>query len=440
MKILHTADWHFSKKVYEELVKCLMFLLNYAIKNKPDLFLISGDITDSKNLTLDSESARFIFFIINKMLDIAPVAIVIGTPSHDGHAALALRECRGKYPILVSDMPGQYIYDAGLDVASGNHGKWLSMDDIQNSSFRADFIITQIPQPTKQYFINDLSVEDNEKAIGNAMGMMFAAFGHKAALLNGVPHIANGHGQIGGAFISETQQLIGLDIEVSKAQLKTLNAELICYGHIHKAQDMGDGIFYAGSPTRTNHGEKEDKGFYIHTLDDRCTTQGNKSEFIQTPAIYLHDAKFDYTKSENNVDIMTTIESMCEGISMDYDEWGCKVTITAWQDDAKNINKSEIEKEIVDSGASRYPVVAIIRKPRESVRAEKVLEAETLPEKLEAMAELRGEKVSGSILEKATHLEAGDQMSWIQDVKKILPATVKDVKSSIKKFEEIVDK
>lgn len=415
MKVLHTADWHFREKDHDEITKCVGFILDYARRNKPDLICISGDITDSKNLNFDSRSARTIFYIINCMLDYAPVAIVIGTPSHDGHAALALRECRGKYPILVSDMPGQFYYEK-------SYKTWLSIDEPAGKSFEPEFILTQIPQPTKQYFINDLSIEDTEKSIGDAMGIMFAAFGHKAALLSDVPHIANGHGQIGGAFISETQQLIGHDIEVSKTQLNTLNADLVCYGHIHKAQDMGDGIFYSGSPTRMNHGETEEKGFYLHDVKfDRLTDDGSgfgefnvldlTSTFIQTPAIYLHDAKFDFTKEENDIDLLTTIESMCEEIGADHDEWGVKVTITAWQDDAKNINKSEIEDDLIKFGASRVSV-SIIRKPRETVRAERVLEADTLPDKLKAMAELRGEDISPGVIDKAKSIESLEKDPW----------------------------
>ena len=415
MKVLHTADWHFREKDHDEIYKCVRFIVDRAIEEKPDLICISGDMTDSRLLNLDSRSARSIFSIIQSMLDIAPVAIVIGTPSHDGKAALALRECRGKYPILVSDMPGQYYYER-------NFKQWLSIDEPMGKSFRPWFIITQIPQPTKQYFINDLSIEDTEKAIGEAMGIMIAGFGHKAASFDNVPHIANGHGQIGGAFISETQQLIGHDIEVSKAQLNTLNADLVCYGHIHKAQDMGDGIFYSGSPTRMNHGETENKGFYLHNIKyDRLMDDGSgfgefnvldlTSKFIQTPAIYLHDAKFDLTKEIFTLGFLSVLESMCEGISADHDEWGAKITITAWQDDAKNINKSEIEDELISWGASRI-AVAIIRKPRETVRAERVLEADTLPEKLEAMAELRGEKLLPGIIEKAKAIEAGEKEPW----------------------------
>ena len=414
MKVLHTGDWHFREKDYEEICKCVTFIVDKAIDEEPDLICISGDMTDSKNLNLDSRSARSIFHIVNRMLNIAPVAIVIGTPSHDGHAALALRECRGKYPILVSDMPGQYGYYSGVQSDYGNFG-WHPID---SGYIGAEFILTQIPQPTKQYFINDLSIEDTEKAIGDAMGIMFAAFGHKAALLNNVPHIANGHGQIGGAFISETQQLIGHDIEVSKSQLRSLNADLICYGHIHKVQDMGDCIFYSGSPTRMNHGETEEKGFYIHNheeiIDGGYTGRYHiVSNFIETPAIYLHDAKFDFTKEENDMDLFTTIESMCEGISADHDEWGVKVTITAWQDDAKNINKSEVEDDLIKFGASRVSV-SIIRKPRETVRAERVLEADTLPDKLKAMAELRGEDISPGIIDKAKSIEAGEKDPWIK--------------------------
>ena len=408
MKIIHTADWHFKDKDHDEITKCVGFILDYASKEKPDLICISGDITHSKNLNFDSRSSRTILYIINCMLNIAPVAIVIGTPSHDGKAALALRECRGKYPILVSDMPGQFLYNSDA----------RSFDEASKTKILPDdqFLISQIPQPTKQYFITDLSIEDSDSAISNAMDSIFASFGAVSEKFNTIPHIVNGHGQIGGAFISETQQLTGRDIEVSTSQLKMLNADLIAYGHIHKAQEMVYNIVYAGSPTRMNHGETEDKGFYVHNIG---ITDGDHpdychSEFIKTPAIYLHDAKFDYTKHDECDDgswTMDIIESMCEGISMDYDDWGCKITITVWQDEAGIISKSDIEKNLLEWGAKRVQV-NIVRKPRETVRAEKVLEADTLPDKILAMGDLRGEEVSQSILEKAAALESGEEEPW----------------------------
>ena len=108
LKVLHTADWHLRGKNLDEIHKCLLFIVDRALKERPDVIVISGDLTDSRALQLESKSAHVLFEIIPRMLDIAPVAVVTGTPSHDGKTALTLRSCRGAYNILVSDMPGQF--------------------------------------------------------------------------------------------------------------------------------------------------------------------------------------------------------------------------------------------------------------------------------------------------------------------------------------------
>lgn len=406
MKIIHSADWHFREKDHDEIEKCVSHMLGYGVQAKPDLFVISGDITDSGLIGLGTRSARSIFNIITAMLDIAPVAIVMGTPSHDGKAALALRSCRGKYPILVSDLPGQYA----LDSASLNWDNLLGLEYAPGHGPK--LIITQIPQPTKQFFINQMSIEDTDQAISQAMDSILSLFGNNAIRFANVPHIANGHFQVGGAFISETQQLIGRDIEISKSQLKMLNADLICVGHIHKAQEMGDNIFYAGSPTRMNYGETEEKGFYIYEIGDHPTkTEYVSPNFINTPARQMINIKKDYTGNEETISLINYIESM-KSFDVDlYSDCYVKMVLTVWQDEAKQINQSEIERCFLSAGVEQFKLL-LIRKPRETVRAEKVLEAETLPEKLEAMAELRGETISASILEKAAMLEAGEKEPW----------------------------
>ena len=70
MKILHTGDWHFREKDHDEIYKCVRFIADQAKEEQPDLICISGDITDSRQLNLDSRSARSIFGIISLMLDI----------------------------------------------------------------------------------------------------------------------------------------------------------------------------------------------------------------------------------------------------------------------------------------------------------------------------------------------------------------------------------
>ena len=172
MKVLHTADWHFREKDHDEIEKCVRHIVACAWEHMPDLICISGDITDSRMLKFDSRSARTIFSIVSEFMDIAPVAIVIGTPSHDGLSALALDQCRGEYPILVSDKPGQYGYYHGVDGDSPYIG-WRH--SINAGYLSPSLIITQLPQPTKQFLLDtDMQIDDADKALGQAMGTILA--------------------------------------------------------------------------------------------------------------------------------------------------------------------------------------------------------------------------------------------------------------------------
>ena len=410
MKIIHTADWHFNERDHDEIKKCVQFIVDYARDERPDLFIVSGDITDSRYLNLDSKSARTILNIFNRMLDIAPVAVVTGTPSHCGFSETALRECRGRHDIVVSDHPEQYVY---------SDGGWFPLKTFEGSN--PDFLISQIPQPSKQYYITEVGIEDTDKAISEAMSSIFLGFG--TPTWPHIPHIVNGHFQVGGAFISETQQLIGRDIEISTDQLNLLNADLICLGHIHKHQDFKnkDGFysaFYSGSPTRMNFGETEDKGFYFHQINERGCNDilGHiMPNFITTPAKYMHNAEFDLIKGdfEDSITFRMCLESLAEGLSDDHESYDLKLTITTWQDEASDLVQNEIKNIFLESCCNNIKLL-IIRKPRETVRSEKVLNADTLPNKLIAMGELRGEDISESVLNKAKALEDGGEEPWIK--------------------------
>lgn len=413
LKILHTADFHFRGKGLEEIEKCVRFIVAQAKKESPDVIVISGDITDSRSLQLESKAAQVVFDIIREMLSLAPVAIVTGTPSHDGKIPLALRSLKGKFPILVSDMPEQWGHDCN---------GWNRLDSgyFRPNLVLPDFIITQLPTPTKQYFVNDMNIEDSDNAIADAMGILFSGYGQHASIYKDVPHIVSGHLSVGGAFISETQQLIGRDIEVSKAQLGMLKADVVCLGHIHKSQQIGDNIFYSGSPARMNFGEKEEKGFYFHELSNYPFLL--ISDFIKTPARNLIEIKKDCT-AENFGDInfwLSNERAIGFGFSKEeLQDSSLKITLTMWQDDAAAIDPVAVEKYFIDAGCHNVKFL-LIRKPRETVRSEKVLEAESLPDKLAAMAELRGEIIDGAVIFKAGDLEANESEPWARDYDKIV--------------------
>ncbi|MCE5211877.1 MAG: metallophosphoesterase [Deltaproteobacteria bacterium] len=254
LKILHTADWHVRDNNIEEIGECLSFLVYTTDNEKVDLVLIAGDIFDSRDIKLDSKSAKMVIRTISELADICPVAIVLGTASHDGTAAEVLRYARGKHFVHVSSVPEQiYLKQGELYPARGIE------------SIKPAAVLTMIPQPSKQYF-NQGSIQESNESISQAMNGLFAGFGAAAAECS-CPHLLIYHGSISGARLSNSQTLTGMDIEVSTDQLGLSNADLFLCGHIHLPQELRGNVFYSGSIYPNNFGENHDHGFYIHEIE-----------------------------------------------------------------------------------------------------------------------------------------------------------------------------
>ena len=97
MKILHTADWHigqFKGPVVDgvnlrsqDTVKCLEYMVDVAIKERPDIVCISGDIFHQEQIGPVRYSDEMIHAtnIIASLARFAGYVIVMrGTPNHDG--------------------------------------------------------------------------------------------------------------------------------------------------------------------------------------------------------------------------------------------------------------------------------------------------------------------------------------------------------------------
>lgn len=241
MKCLHLGDIHARDKDIDEVKKCLGFVLEAAKDEKVDCIINGGDTFDSKDIKLDSLSARLIVKTISEMADICPLFIVKGTESHDGMTPEILAYAKGKHKIHVATMP------------------------MQIKSLDPDIVVSLLPQPTKQFFQTGSDIATSNEEIGKAMSGLLAGFGAQAADYK-CPHILVYHGSISGARLSNSQVLTGMDIEVSVDQLKLSNADLILCDHIHLPQELSDNIFYSGSLYANNWGENHKHGFYIHEI------------------------------------------------------------------------------------------------------------------------------------------------------------------------------
>jgi DNA repair exonuclease SbcCD nuclease subunit len=193
--------------------------------------------------------------------------------------------------------------------------------------------------------------------------------------------------------------LVGHEIDIPYDSMMLAVPDLICLGHIHLPQQIGDRAFYSGSLYSLNWGEMERKGFYIHTLDGKKLVE---SRFIETPTRRLVRIAEDLVN-----------EIPCKDFDMEIIKGAyVRVDFTVYQDEASKIDKQQQIDFYKGFGALDVDI-RIIRVPRQTVRSESVLKVNTLRDKIKAMAELRGETVSESVLQKADLLEFGERKEQV---------------------------
>jgi len=387
MKILHLADLHMRDQDIDEIRKCLEFIIESATAERPDLAIIAGDVFDSRAVRLDSLSAKTAFGFVSRLANIAPVAVLIGTPSHDGMAAEVFAHVNADHPVYVSSIPEQvFMVDGRFE-----HGPGAS----------PCAILSMVPTPTKQFFQTDSGIADSNEQIGQAMGALFAGFGAAAQAFGNPPHILVGHFQVGGAFVSETQQLTGVDIEVTRQQIEMAGADVVCMGHIHLPQQIGNNIFYSGSIYTKDFGEIYAHGFYYHSIEEH---QPVESRFIETPTRKLVKITADITTG-------TFDREPKEDVTGAF----VRLEIKTWQDEAAKIDRAELERAYLAAGAAAIDI-RIVRVPRETVRSTAILKLTSLRDKIVELAGVRGETATASILAKCDFLESVPSEDIIKSV------------------------
>ena len=391
IKILHFADVHARDNDIAEIRKCLDFLTRVAGDRNPDLIICAGDVFHSANVKLDSQATKMVFEVFARLGDIAPVAVIAGTPSHEGHATDVLNHLGSAFKIHVTSHPEQ--------ISLGNHGSLLQQGDILEPGEEPRAIVTMVPAPTKQYFQTDNDIKGADSEIAAAMSAMFAGFAAKAGQFD-CPHILVGHWNTTGSLVSETQTLTGVDIELSRDQMALAGADLVCLGHIHKAQKIEPNIFYSGSTQSNTWGELDPKGFYFHTIygpDDI------KSEFIETPSLKMIRLSHDFTQGDGFKDLDMVLYTYSDDV---INGAVIRLDIKAYQDEVEKIDKKKIE-EFFDGAGALGTIIQTIRIPRVNVRSKRLLDMESLRDKLIERAALNdNQEVRESILDKADQLDA----------------------------------
>lgn len=412
MRIAHIADCHFSMKAekLEEVVRTTdAILVNLqADPGPPKLIVLAGDTVDEYDgpIRIDSDCARAAIRFVLALADIAPVAIVTGTPSHDRRSPELFRFLKGDNPIYVADkieMVGLYLAGGTFPDDGNDVTHFEAFDNPLWQRIKPDAVLTFLPSPDKSRVIGTFGGTSKQLTTLAAKECLHDALSYigelNATVPAGVPKILIGHGMITGSEFSSGVTATGEDLEYSIHDLNLTNTQYKAFGHVHKYQEFPGNIVYAGSPGRLNFGEVEEKGFVKVEIDGNGQVT---KEFVKLPArrFAFYECDWDNGGIDKIMDTLAEAEGNCQGADVRF-----RYTIP--EEERHRVNRELIQKMLLDAGARAVKVeVTIIPKIRQ--RAAGISKLETLADKIRKWGEVTGVEIPDRVLEIAATIEGED--------------------------------
>ena len=237
IKIAHAGDFHLSEERYfGDTAQCLEWFVADAIRSQVDLFGVNGDLTTYKatikerNLWID---------LLIRIADHAPVIVVAGNHGAElNHDLYVYSRAKSRYQIYLCEEP-EFIELEGTAIAVFPYPR------------RAEFVATAEETSLQAAFIEQL--EEFNQRFDRRPDCYRLFFGHFG---------------VAGARVSSGQPLVGRCAEYSLDPLRRLQAQYVGLSHIHLRQQLAPRVWYAGSLSRCDYSEEEDKGYHLVTLKE----------------------------------------------------------------------------------------------------------------------------------------------------------------------------
>lgn len=247
MKILHTSDWHFGKKLegmkrIEEQEKFINNLKKIVQGENPDLILIAGDIFDTPNPSAEAET---LFFESLKKISLnGKVGVVIIPGNHDNGERLAASKS------LVKDI-GVIIYKEPYEIK--NVGKYSNMEILKSYQGGILLKISEkkmflycLPYPSEAALNETFEDGKYSERIGEIL---------KEGIDNNmedVPVVVMAH-----LFVTREDKEIELGGSMAVKVKDLPDVDYIALGHIHKPMKFtSKRACYSGSPIEYRSTEK----------------------------------------------------------------------------------------------------------------------------------------------------------------------------------------
>lgn len=269
IKLLHTADWHIGKRLYQHELHedhRLFFDELFSIVQKENIshVLISGDVFDQANPS--NEALDVYFGFIEKFIALNCVLIITGG-NHDSPGVL--------------NAPKALLKRLRVHViGSATENPEEELIPLKNEKGKIEAVLAAVPYLRDRDLrkaTEGISYEDRIQGIREGIKQHY----HQLAKLAeekypGIPHMACGHLYAQGATVSESEReiQIGNQAGIDEHTFPESFA-YVALGHIHKAQRVGksERILYSGSPIALSFSEKNyHKRVVIVDIENTTTT------------------------------------------------------------------------------------------------------------------------------------------------------------------------
>lgn len=254
MKLIHTADWHLGKILFSHSMLELQsefinsFLKPLIINEKPDAFVIAGDIFDRSIAPAEAIKMfdDFIAFISGQKI---PLLVITG--NHDGHERITLG--------------ASILRQSGIYIATEIKDALEPITLEKDGERFCFYLIPHFDPPAAREFFGDESIR------GFAESYRALTEKIRYEILDPTcVNIAVSHCFMSGCTVSESENpvYIGASGEVSGDLFSAFDITLL--GHLHSAQSAGKNGYYSGSPLKYSFGEHlSKKGVNIFEISDR---------------------------------------------------------------------------------------------------------------------------------------------------------------------------
>ncbi|MCR8487185.1 MAG: exonuclease SbcCD subunit D [Crenarchaeota archaeon] len=260
MKILHTADFHLGARIInflppsanekrrEDFYKNMFSIAEYAIKNKIDIVLISGDIFNRP----DPASRDFVEFskFVGELTG-AGIKVVVIAGNHDVPKTSGARSTIES--LTEAKLPNFYYF------------KLIPKEPLViDANGREKVGIVPIP------YINPRYAQEVGEEYSSLIGHYIRDLVERPIMKNVDYKILMAHLTISEAKFTKIPIVYSDPNEpkVKREDLHEKHFDYIALGHVHQPQEIGEKIYYAGSIERIDFSEEgEQKSFYVINLE-----------------------------------------------------------------------------------------------------------------------------------------------------------------------------